>query len=349
MANISIDYFSNIDLDDSFFDSLKSDYQEFITWYDKKSRQAASAYILTTEYGLSAFLYLKIEDSVDNEINPKLSNKKRLKIGTFKIDAHGTKLGERFVKKIFDNATENNIDEIYVTVFEYHESLIKLLKTFGFKEYGEKITSNGREIVLIKNIGNIIYDVLKDYPCVVTENTQKHALSILPQYHSRLFPDSILDNESYNLLEDISHTNSIYKVYMAKMSGITDFKVGDSVFIYRTKDNKGPAYYRSVITSLCVIKEVKNINDFENYNDFYRYVSAFTIFDEQELQYFFDTKQYPYIIKMTYNIAFNKRVTNGKLIEMGINPDYWGVFKLSDENFYKILEAGEVNESLIIN
>jgi len=349
MANIELNYFASINLNDTFFDSLKNDYTHFSTWYNKKSEENAIAYTLNTEYGLSAFLYLKIENIIDTSIIPKLSEKKRLKVGTFKINAHGTKLGERFVKKIFDNATENNIDEIYVTVFKHHESLINLLETFGFKNYGKKTSTDGTEIVLIKSIGDIIYDVLKDYPCVVTENTQKHVLSILPQYHSRLFPDSILNNESYNLLEDISHANSIYKVYMAKMSGITDFNVGDSIFIYRTKDDKGSAFYRSVITSLCVVKEVKNINDFNTFDEFNRYVSAFTIFTYEELRYFFNTKRYPYIIKMTYNVAFNKRVTNGKLIEMGINPDYWGVFKVSNEEFYQILEAGVVNESLIVN
>lgn len=349
MANIELTNFSAIDLEDSFFDSLKNDYDGFSIWYNKKREENARAYTLNTKNGLNAFLYLKIEDAIDDLICPKFSEKKRLKVGTFKIDAHGTKLGERFVKKIFDNATENRIDEIYVTIFEYHQSLINLLKIFGFKYHGEKISSNGTEIVLVKIIGDIGHDVLKDYPCVIAKNTQKHVLSILPQYHSRLFPDSILNNESYNLLEDISHTNSIYKIYMAKMSGIRDFKIGDSVFIYRTKDDKGPAFFRSVITSLCVVKEITNINDFGDFDDFYRYVNSFTIFTYEELQYFFNTKRYPYIIKMTYNVAFNKRVTNGKLVEIGINPDYWGVFKVSDEDFYKILEAGSVNESLIID
>jgi len=349
MKNITLDSFSNISLEDPFFDTLKNDYAEFSEWYKDKAKNNALAYILKIEGSVHAFLYLKIEDSLIDDISPLLEKKKRLKIGTFKIDAHGTKLGERFVKKIFDNATENAIDEIYVTIFERHASLIKLLKTFGFREYGIKKSNNGTEIVLLKVIGNIIGDILQDYPCVISNGKQKHVLSILPRYHSRLFPDSILDNESYSLLEDISYTNSIYKVYMAKMSGITDFKEGDNVLIYRTKDNKGPAYYRSVITSVCVVKEVKNINDFRNFNDFYMYVKSFTIFDNRELQNFFDTKQYPYIIKMTYNIAFTKRVTNGQLVDMGISPDYWGVFKLSDENFYKILRVGEVNESLIIN
>ena len=36
---------------------------------------------------------------------------KRLKVGTFKIDAHNTKLGERFVKKIVDKAIFDKVED----------------------------------------------------------------------------------------------------------------------------------------------------------------------------------------------------------------------------------------------
>lgn len=207
-----------------------------------------------------AFLYLKIEDEIDENIFPQLEAKKRLKVGTFKIDAHGTKLGERFIKKIFDIALFKKVDEIYVTIFEKHKGLINLLETFGFYKHGTKITSNGTELVLIKKFINIKNNILKDYPIVQTEYKSKFVLSIMPKFHTMLFSDSILNNESVDILKDTSYTNSIHKIYICAMQGVQNFNNGDLVLIYRINDYKGSARYRSVVTSVCVIEEVLNID-----------------------------------------------------------------------------------------
>lgn len=350
MANIEAKYFKDIDLTDIFFDSLKSDYNEFVEWFERKSSEDKRAFTLYEQGKLLAFLYLKIEDEVDNSITPILEPKRRLKIGTFKIDAHGTKLGERFIKKILDVAIFKKIDEIYVTIFEKHQGLINLLKTFGFYQYGTKVTSNGTELVFIKKIFQLNNDILKDYPVVRTEQTNKFALSIYPKFHTRLFSDSILKNESVDILKDTSHTNSIHKIYICGMKGVQDFNQGDLILIYRTNDGQGPARYRSVMTSVCVVEEVINMYGFSSEDEYLRYCEPYSIFSEEELRGFYKTKKYPYIIKMTYNIAFKKRVTNGQLKEeFGISPDYWGVFRVTDEQFKNIIKAGEVDESIIIN
>lgn len=90
--------FEEINLADQFFDSLKSDYKEFEEWFARKSDDFA--YIHEKEDGaINGFLYLKIENEAVTDIDPALPPAKRVKVGTFKIDAHGTKLGERFIKK----------------------------------------------------------------------------------------------------------------------------------------------------------------------------------------------------------------------------------------------------------
>lgn len=350
MANIESKYFKDISLDDEFFDSLKTDYNEFTTWFEKKSFDDEHAFTLYENNNLMAFLYLKIEEEIDKGISPQLELKKRLKVGTFKIDAHGTKLGERFIKKIFDVAVYKKIDEIYVTIFEEHKGLINLLETFGFYKYGTKTTSNGTEFVYIKKLFNIKNDILKDYPIVQTEHKNKFALSIMPKFHTMLFSDSILNNESVDILKDTSYTNSIHKIYICAMQGVQNFTKGDLVLIYRTNDYKGSARYRSVVTSVCVIEEVLNINSFNTEEKFLKYYESYSIFTVDELRGFYRTKKYPYIIKMTYNIAFKKRVTNGQLQdEFGISPGYWGVFDVTDKQFSQIIKAGEVDESIIIN
>ncbi|WP_249935020.1 hypothetical protein [Azotobacter chroococcum] len=92
--------FSKINFDDVFFDSLKEDYREIGAWFEKKSKSGDRAYVFFgSDDEIDGFLYLKMESGTVDDISPLLPNGSHLKIGTFKINAHGTKLGERFIKK----------------------------------------------------------------------------------------------------------------------------------------------------------------------------------------------------------------------------------------------------------
>ncbi len=346
---ITLKKFADIDLSDVFFDSLKKDYKEFENWFFKKSKEGCKAYVQYNNNKLQAFLYLKNESGeVLTDVTPNRPARKRLKIGTFKIDAHNTKLGERFIKKITDVALYIKADEIYVTIFPQHIGLIRLLQRYGFNKEGTK----GEELVLVKNMKILTGNLIKDFPLLTTTGKRKFLLSIYPKYHTRLFPDSILQNEEnkkYDLIKDISYTNSIHKIYISFIEGTKQLKRGDLIAIYRTKDEQGPARYRSVITSICQIEEVKTNKDFADIDDFISCTNYYSIFEPQELIQWYN-KKYCIVLKMTYNIALTKRVTNGYLVdEMNLTPDYWGFFELTDEQFYKILKQGEIDESVIIN
>ena len=118
---IALKHFADIDLDDTFFNSLKEDYPGFEAWFEKKSKENSKAYVQYKNNKLQAFLYLKDENGEElSDIIPVRPACNRLKVGTFKIDAHDTKLGERFVKKIMDAALYIKADEIYVTIFPKH-------------------------------------------------------------------------------------------------------------------------------------------------------------------------------------------------------------------------------------
>lgn len=348
MSYIKKKRFSEIDLSDRFFDSLKNDYSEFEHWFNKKAIEGAWALVLERDdVHLDAFLYLKIEYEEVNDVEPTLPAARRLKVGTFKVNAIGTKLGERFIKKIFDYAIYEDVEEIYLTVFSKHIGLIEVVKRYGFKHIANKTTSNGTEFVMIKTWvpkGNMLFD----YPRFDVA-TNKYLLSIYPEFHTRLFPDSILTNENYNILEDVSHTNSIYKVYICFMD-VSVLKRGDLIAIYRTSDKQGPAHYRSVVTSICVVDEVKNKQSFASFAEYLAYCQPYSVFKEEELLEWY-SKRNIFTIKMTYNAALEKRLTRGDLIEtIGVNQNVrWGFLQLSNEQFEQIIKLGKVNESLVIH
>lgn len=343
--------FSNINLFDSFFDSLKADYAEFEGWFQKKAKVNEAAYVLHREAVIDGFMYLKIEDGVVDDVEPKLENGRHLKVGTFKFNSHGTRRGERFIKKIFDHAISKDVDDIYVTVFEKHEYLMNLFMKYGFKIHGSKETPNGTESVLVRSMKSYSGISLHDYPYISTYNNRKHLLSIQPQFHSRMLPDSILNNETHDIIQDVSHTNSIHKIYICAMDGVALFQPGDPLVIYRTTDNQGPARFRSVATSIGVVEEYRNINEFASEAEFLRYCSSYSVFSNEELTTIYRRKRYCHIIRFTYNVALAKRVTRGSLIDNANLSEgaYWGVMELSDKQFQSIIQLGGIDESIVIN
>ena len=121
------DYFGNVNLQDTFFDSFREDYVGFDDWFNKKSNELS--YVCLDKDKTLAFLYIKKEDDDEDYSNifPIFSKKKRLKIGTFKVALNGYRLGERFLKIIFDNAISQKVDEIYVTIFNKSQEQQRLI------------------------------------------------------------------------------------------------------------------------------------------------------------------------------------------------------------------------------
>lgn len=336
--------FSDVNINDTFFDSLKEDYESFERWFAEKADE--QAFVKYDKDGhLLGFLYLKDESNeVDGIIEPPMEQKRRLKVGTFKVVPHRTRLGEKFIKKIMDNAVYGGYEEAYVTIFPKHASLIQLLKIFGFKRHGTK----GDELVLVKDFTTLTGDILYDYPLIHPSGKRKFLLSIYPKYHTPLFSDSILRNEERNneeLIRDVSFSNSIHKIYICFMQDTANLKYGDILVIYRTNDGLGAARYRSVVTSICQVEEVRTKNSFANIEDYINYCKSYSIFSEENLRGWFRNDKMV-VIKMTYNIALGKRITRGALIDEAGIPEsvYWGFFQLTDGQFKYILEKGNIND-----
>lgn len=335
---LGLEHFQDIWLDDPFFDSLKADYAEFGEWF--KSKGDRKAFTFRNETGLlDGFLYLKIEDGPILDTDPPLPQSRRIKIGTFKINPHGTRLGERFIKRVFDIAIDQQVSSLYVTIFEKHTALVEIFKRYGFVQCALKQTANGQELVLERRFDLVFGDVVFDYPRIPIREHRHFVLSLYPEWHSRLLPDSLLRTESSSILQDISHTNSIHKIYLAGMNGIDQLKRGDTLLIYRTAEG-GPAYYTSVVTSVCVVEELTNIAQFPTVEQFLSYCMPYSIFTDTELRDFYKRRRYPWIIRFTYNLALRKRPNRQALVEqVGLDiTGYWGFFQISTQQFKNILQ-----------
>lgn len=338
-----------IDLDDHFFDSLRQDYDGFDAWYRRKADEGRQAFVLYRDQRLQAFIFIKSDiNQLIDDVEPPIAPCRLLKVGTLKIEAHQTKLGERALKIIFDQALSYRFEKIYLTTFPKHKQLIQLLEAYGFQMYGRK----NDEVVLIKMMNSSRGDIKLDYPRFSLDR-RAFLLSVKPEYHTRLFPDSILNNEqahSKELIQDCSHTNSIRKVYISWNKEVTTLKRGDLLAIYRMSDLQAPAHYRSVVTSICTVTSVLEKSHWHSCEDFLKDVYPYSVFSKEELTHFFGRQNF-YVIHMLYNCALPGRVTRKSLIEeAGMDGQLrWGFLPLANEQFKYILSKGNVSKGFIID
>jgi hypothetical protein len=288
-------------------------------------------------------LYIKVEEETENysDIEPNFKRKKRLKIGTFKVTSNGFKIGERFLKIIFDNALQYNVSEIYVTIFDKRPEqvrLISLLEDWGFFYFGNKATSTGFEKVYVKNFDraqevNLLHPK-KSFPFVSSES-KVYIVPIYPEYHTELFPDSILRNESpINYTENEPHRNALSKVYISR-SYVRNLRAGDIIVFYRTG-----GIYQGVATTYGIVESI--IDNIPNEATFILSCRKRSVFTDEQLKDHWNYKKNdkPFIVNFIYAYSFRKRPNLKWLNENGIIPDILdmprGFREISRENFLKI-------------
>lgn len=341
--------FAEVDITDPFFDTFKEDYQEFEKWFRKKSDNVC--YVCYNDKQLVAFLYIKIEDEKEDysEIDPTFTRNKRLKIGTLKVVSNGCKIGERFLKIVFDNAIRYRVDEIYVTIFENRPEqiqLVEMLEEWGFQKHGLKKTKNGTEVVLTRPFGKDqpinIQSPKKSFP-FLSRDTRKYIIKIDHQYHTELFPDSINTREDKAKYTDNKpHRNRIGKVYISH-SQDRHLKPGDVIIIYRMGETS-PKRYSSTVTSVCIVEDV--ISGFKNFDQFFKACNRRTMINKEELEKNWWNKSpkiKPFVVKFLYAHSFpTPKPTLNDLNTLGVIPDIMnmprGFIELDNDQFDRLIK-----------
>lgn len=352
VLSVQKSYFGNIDVRDSFFDSFRNDYFEFDKWFKRKSDE--TAYVCYGRNRLIGFLYIKVEyeDENYNDIVPLFKKAKRLKIGTLKVGVHGLRIGERLLKIVFDNALVNNVDEIYVTIFDRTPEqlrLIELLEEWGFKFYGEKQTATGSEKVYVRKFqGTADKENPKFSFPFIASDANFFFVPIWPDYHTELLPDSILNTESpANYRENEPHRNALSKVYISH-SIERNLNRGDAILFYRTGGK-----HAGVATTIGIVETVyKNIQTPE---ELYAICRKKTFFSQEELLKFWhrykDNK--PFVVEFLYAYSLKKRPNLNRLIELGVVHDLFsvprGFSKISLANLRAVLKDSKSDESIIVD
>jgi predicted nucleic acid-binding protein len=345
-------HFGELDLSDPFFDTLREDYSGFEKWFNRKADEKAYITFNKENNKLLSLLYIKKEDEKElySNITPIFKPKKRLKVGTFKVVSNGVRLGERFLKIIFDNAVAQKVEEIYVTIFEKRDEqrrLITLLEEWGFQHFGYKNDSG--ELVYVRDFKPQfdIKNLKSTYPYIGLEKNI-FLVPIYPEYHTELMPDSILHTESKaDFIDNEPHRNSIGKVYISR-SWEKGISPGDIIVFYRTG-----GYYKSVVTTIAIIDKV--YFNFENEADFISKCRKRSVFTDEKLKEYwnFNINNRPFLVNFLYVYSFPNRINLKRLIELEVIKDLEnvprGFHKITKEMFINIIKDTKSDESIIIN
>ncbi len=362
-GKFSLKKFADINLEDEFFASLKADYPGtenstgFIDWFAKKAKDEATALVFEDQIGVGAFVALKIEDEEIELQDTVLPQMQRLKISTFRIAERyrRQRIGEGAIGLLLWKWIQLKCDEVYVTVFDKHTTLISQFERFGFQKCG--VNLNG-ENVLIKSRHRIDFsNPYKAFPFIKSDFDYAGYIIIDDYYHDTMFAYSELAN-MVSLQSEISSSvsNGLSKIYVGQAPKI-NYKIGEPILVYRRYTQGTGKRYRSCITSYCVVTEViqaKNNNRYLlRFDELKQRIGNKSIFNESELQ----KKYYDYknltVVEMLYYGYFG--AGNNVNMDWLDRQECWAgqgqyptEVHLTVNQFKKILMEGNVNVSNVI-
>lgn len=275
-----------LDLDSTFFNSLREGYEGFDSWFlEKCAREQRRCWKVEFDGDIQALCIFKEENGeiIDNEgFRP---NGKILKLCTFKVadGVHGGKVGERLLYKAFNYSQQHGIDFVYFTVNETrHPELVALADSFGFQKYGywkdDRVIGkylspqNEADRLLAKADFNRRF-----YPSYkVDDSVRIFLVPIQKHWHERLFPDisDFFRDTLFGNFPEMYHpeSNTIRKAYLSK-SQIGLLEPGDLLLFYRSRNRQSVEVLASVV-------EVKRMDDVE---EIYQFTKRRTVYSRDEI------------------------------------------------------------------
>lgn len=245
-------FLHEISKDEQIYLSIKKDYEEFDSWYEKAARDGRKAWTYSDSKGLRAICIYKSEDNPIVTDEHKALPGKTLKLSTFKVSEHffGRKIGEALLRLALIHAVTNNFDYVYLEVRKNkHDYFENFLLTFGFQEFGT--TRKGEDIIYCKRL-SVSQSSIYNYPCInQNSNYKSFLIPIKPIFHRILLGSC---EKQISLLEpDIAPARqAIRKAYLCH-SRTSKMSPGDLVFFYKTGEQS--------ITSFGILESVFDSDD----------------------------------------------------------------------------------------
>ena len=308
--------FSEINLEDSFFDSLKKDYPQFEGWFQKKASEDRTALVFEDNIGVGAFIALKNENEEIRLAASTLPSKNRTKISTFKISERyqGKRIGEGAIGLALWNWQHKKTEEIYFTAFDKQNTLIGMFEKFGFVYVGSQ--KNG-EFIYVKSRTHVDFSTpYSSFPFIPSSFKKAEYIVINDTFHDQIFAYSELANNQKDMQNKIgaSVINGLTKVYIGKAPD-NKYEVGDPILIYRKHQGCG-AQHKSCVTSYGMITDSfqakRKGHALMSIEVLLKKMGNKTIFTEEQIRTFYAKNTDVTIIEMLYYGIMSIR--NGSMI-----------------------------------
>ena len=331
-----------LDINDTFFDSLKEDYAGFEKWFADKQKEHAKAYVSENNGRITSFLMLKFEDEQENynSFLKPFTPAKRLKVSTFKVADTGKRIGETFIKIIVKEAINLKVDEVYVTVFDKQVHLIDMLNEYGFHYFCKKKTPKPDGTIELENVYiKKIKNPDEYYPFLNLKGRKAFILPIREKYHELLFQDSekVHQISLDDLAGNSTSANSIRKAFLSRANN-RNILPGDILLFYSTKDKKA-------ITSLGVVDAV--FNNFKDIEDLSNLIRRRTAYSRNELEKLFKKDILAILFKHYY--SFDNYVSFEFLIKNKIvNGSIQRPLQIKKDKLLEILEECKIEKDIYL-
>jgi len=266
----------SISLDDPIFESIRGDYDDFDGWFQRSCQLGQrEALIIDGDESLAGVCILKDEDDEEYGLPAR-----RLKLCTVKVaEPHRRqRYGALLLKAALDNAVRRGRTGLYVTVFDRHQELIRLLDDLGF-EMTPRVTGLG-ELVMWRSLlpppeaaGELDgFEFNRRYgPHNLKLDVPMHIIPIQPRWEERLFPEGRLQLEIVG--ENAACGNDLRKAYLSHAT-TQQLARGDLVLFYRSTDERTVRFVAVVEGTL------RSTDAFE----IVRFVGTRTVYTAEEIE-----------------------------------------------------------------
>jgi len=329
-----------LNIKDSFFDTLREDY-DFDKWFVEtccREGRRAWIYFDGSDHPRAMCIYKEELSPIISDDNRALPGKV-LKLCTFKVgeEVRGRKIGELFLKAAFQYATNNHLEHIYLTMKPLRQPYLQdMVEEYGFSYFGDH---HGDQVFVKEHPILPPYDTLDPLDYHVRffphfkcgSRVNKYIIPIVPKFHSEVFPEI---QKQQGLFVQATVGNAIKQAYLchAKIKGLAS---GDIVMFYRSHDLQA-------ITSLGVIESV---HDLEDVDKIVPLVSKRTVYSLDDISKMAEKKTK--VILFRSAIHFDQPVRYKWLIDEGvINGAIYTIRKITDVSFRRIMDEQGVKNCI---
>lgn len=336
------------ELSDAFFDSLRQGYQGFDAWFLKCARENRRCYLLKVDDKLSAILIYHQEKAQDHGL-PGISED-ALKMCTLKVDetVFGYRLGELFLQKMITLCIDKGVNYLYLTVFEQHIHLIRLLTTYGFYKEEFLNKQGQKELRMIKSLRKGDYQnriqSIEAHPFYSdAPSINKFIIPIQEKFYRTLFKDGTLraptlfDGTIEGLVE--IQGNTISKAYICKSKRLT-MKTGDILFFYSSGKHK-------VVEPTGILDSVQYTRDIAEVNQM---VKRKTVYTEEELASMLTGQKELTVLIFRLIYYLKTPIRHQQIKKLKSYSNNFQTITTLDENDYSLLKSKNYfDERYIIN